>query len=232
MYKEKVSSGETRLTTLKTVICQIDSFEADLNSYLLLSNIKASSTNKLSKNYKNLSSNRKILIDGYNEYITRMKGNINVDGSALQDIYNDIFDQTVQYLTKYNSCFKATTNFVFNKAYKPDSIKYELYSLYSAGVKNLLDNINNNTFHNTTTISRLNNGIKLVNNNLYITPTIAGGEFSAEALKFKKHFNNSNIPLLIENFETYYSSSININTETSNEKLAIYYAKLIINLEI
>ena len=116
--------------------------------------------------------------------------------------------------------------------YKVDTIKEELYTLYSLGVNNLLNSISNNRFasENVTLITRLNNGIKLSNGNISIKSSVDGGEFSIDAIKFKTHFNNSNLNTLITNFNTYYSESINISTETSNEKLAVYYAKKILEM--
>lgn len=230
LYQSKVLSSETRLTTLHTIITKIDAFEEDLNSYLLLSSSTSSTTRKLNKNYKSLTKKRSYLITNYNEYITRMSGNINISGTALNDLYDDIFNKTVEYIYKYNSCFKSTSSYVFNKVYKVDNIKNELYLLYSLGVNNLLNNISNNQFTNTNLIARLNNGIKLVNGSIYIVESIKGGEFSPEALKFKHHFANSNLDTLIQDFETYYNSSININNETSSEKLAVYYAKIILEI--
>lgn len=230
LYQSKAISSETRLTTLKTIIDKIDTFEADLNSYLLLSKSKASSTNKLRKTYKSLSGTRSVLIKDYNEYITRMSGNINISGSAINDLYNDIFNKTVDYIYKYNDCFKSTSKHVFSKVYKVDNIKNELYLLYSIGVNDLLNNISNSKFDSTIVINRLNNGIRLVDGNAYIVSSISGGEFSVEALNFKKYFNKCNHNTLIDNFETYYNTAININIETSNEKLAVYYAKLILEI--
>jgi len=230
LYRQKVSSNETRLTKLQTVIAKIDSFEADLNSYLILSNIKVSDTNKLNKTYKNLSGSRDVLIKNYNEYITRMKGNTNVDGNALQNLYNDIFEKTVNYINSYNSCFKSTYRHVFSKVYKADTIKIELYELYSAGVKDLLSNISNNNFNSTTVIEHLNNGIKLIDNNIHIVSTEEGGEFGFNALNFKKHFRKCDLDNLINNFETYYNTTINPQVEKSNEKLALYYAKQILEM--
>jgi len=230
LYQEKVFSAENRLTILQTVVAKIDSFESDLNSYLILSKLKASETNKLNKMYKSLSGDRSLLIKNYNEYITRMKGNINIDGNSLQKLYDDIFEKTTSYLRTYNSCFKSTYKHVFSKVYKADTIKIELYSLYHAGVKDLLSNISNNKFGNVEIIGSLNRGIKLNGNSLHIISTEVGGEFGINALKFKKHFNKCDLNLLIENFETYYNGLINPETEKSNEKLALYYAKQILEI--
>ena len=225
-----VLSSDSRITTLQIAVAKIDTFEKDLNSYLILSTTKASSTKKLSKNYSSLSNKRSTLIKTYSEYITRMSGNINAEGPMIQDLYNQLFDKTVTYLHSYNSCFVSTSNYVFNKVYKAESIKPELYTLYSAGVNNLLSNISNHNFSSTILITKLNNGIKLSNNNIFIRDTIIGGEFGAESVKFQHHFNNSNIENLITNFNAYYSTTINTATETSNEKLAIYYAKKILEI--
>ena len=230
LYRNKVISTETRLTTLQQVIAKLDSFEADLSSYLLLSKAKPSSTNKLSKSYKDLESVRSVLIKDYSEYITRMSGNTNISGPALKELYNDIFNKTVNYVYKYNSCFIQTSNYVFTKVYKVDTIKTELYLMYSASVTNLLNNISNNQFASTATIDKLNTGLTLSNGNLHIRENIQGGEFSLEALNFKKYFNSCNTGSLISNFETYYNMLINPNTETSSEKLTVYYAKLILEI--
>lgn len=230
LYQNKAVSTEDRLTTLQQTISKLDNFETDLTSYLLLSNAKASSTNKLSKSYKDLASVRSALIKDYNEYITRMSGNTNISGTALKDLYNELFNKTVNYVYKYNTCFIATSNYVFTKVYKVDCIKTELYTLYSAGVSNLLNNISNSQFANTSLITKLNNGIKLVDGNIFIKENIQGGEFGTEALNFKKYFNNSNLDTLINNFETYYNMSINASSETNSEKLTVYYAKLILEI--
>ena len=230
LYTNKVLSTETRLDVLKTVVLRLDDFEKDLNSYLTFSRVKASKTKKLSKSYINLSHTRAELIKDYSEYITRMSGNLNADGNALQSLYNEIFGETVSYIRDYNKCFLLTSEHVFNKVYTADTIKQELYTFYSLGVKDLLDNIANNNFESVVLINRLNSAIDLQDNNLVIKQHIDGGEFSIPAIKFKQHFNLSDKTLLINNFETYYNTTINPTSETSNEKLAIYYAKQILEI--
>ncbi len=224
LYQTKVASGETRLTTLQNVIMELDSFEKDLNTYLTLSSTKNSTTNKLSNKYQSLTRERNHLISNYNEYIVRMKGNINIEGNATKTLYNQIFDQTVDYVYKYNDCFKANYTYIFSKVYKPETIKRELYSLYSAGVSDLMDNISNHQFENINLIEYLNNKINLnTSGNVIINSSIDGGEFSVDALNFKKYYNLSNTEILINTFKTTTPSSINPETETSSEKLAIYY---------
>lgn len=232
LYQAKVFSAENRLTILHATISKIDCFEQDLSSYLILSNKTNKTTNKLSKNYKSLSNSRKSLIGDYNEYITRMKGNIAVDGTALTDLYNDIFSKTCDYVYKYNNCFNATFKYAFDKIYKVDTIKSELYTLYSASVNNLLNNISNSQFKSVNLINRLNGGLHLEDSNILIKDSIAGGEFGLQSRSFKKYFNSCNLTALIENFETYYAtaSSINPTTETSYEKLTVYYAKQILEI--
>lgn len=222
-----IISGDSRLTTLNSIISKIDSFEKDLNSYLILSNAKPKTTKSLSKSYSSLNKYRKQLLTDYDEYITRMSGNINADGPMVQNLYNDVFNKTVQYIYKYNTCFNATYTFVFNKVYTARTIKNEAYLLYTLGVNDLLNNISNNNFSSTTLITRLNNGLNLTNGNIEIRNSVIGGEFGSNALNFKKYFNSCNHTNLIENFNTYYSTSINPNIETSYEKLAVYYAKQI-----
>lgn len=224
LYDDNIS-GETRLITLQNIITKIDSFESDLNSYLVFCKAKPIKTYKLSKTYSDLISLRKYLIVDYNEYITRMSGNTNADGNMLEKLYNELFDHTLKYVQKYNSCFKSTTNYVFTKTYKVDTLKHEIYNLYALGVENLISGVSNNRFSSTTLITRLNNGLNLSSNILTLPESVEGGEFSPEALAFKKYFNASNKANLIENFNVYYASTINPTTETSNEKLAVYYAK-------
>ncbi len=223
-------SGETRLTTLWEVIDKIDTFESDLNSYLVLCNAKPKSTKKLSKSYINLIKARSTLINEYDEYITRMSGNLNADGPAIQNLYNDIFNKTVSYIYKYNECFNQTSNYVFDKVYNTDTIKPELYLLYSLGVNNLLNNISNNHFTSTTLITKLNNAITLTEGNLTIKDAVIGGEFSEYAFRFKIHFNSCNLSILINNFINYCNLNINPDNETSNEKLAVHYAKLLLEI--
>lgn len=225
-----IFASETRLTTLQSVILKLDSFDKDLNSYLVLLNKESKTSKKLSKSYADLIKTRKSLITDYDEYIVRMSGNINADGTAVQNLYNELFNKTVDYLYKYNKCFNLTSTYVFDKIYKADNIKEELYTLYSLSVNNLLNNISNNRFNNTTLITRLNNGIRLLNNNLHIIESVKGGEFSVESIKFQQYFNHSSLTVLIDNFNTYYAESINPNVETSNEKLAVYYAKQILEI--
>jgi hypothetical protein len=223
------SSGN-RLSTLNQIIDKIDIFEQDLNTYLVFNNAKPKTTKNLSKSYTNLSKSRTILLREYDEYITRMSGNLNADGHAIENLYNEIFNKTVNYRYKYNACFNQTSSYVFENVYKVDTIKSELYLLYSLGVNNLLNNISNNNFKNTTLITKLNNGIILSNGNIDIKDSVKGGEFSIMAFKFKSHFNKSNLSTLVENFDTLYNININPDNEISNEKLAIYYAKQILEI--
>lgn len=226
-----VSPTDRRVEVLKIVINKINSFEQDLNVYLITSTAKANSTKKLSNTYSSLTKIRTSLIKDYNEYITRMSGDTQADGPMTAKIYNDIFNKTVEFLRKYNNCFKSTSDYVFDKICKFDNIKTEIYTLYSAGVNNLLNNISNNQFSTLSLINRLNSGIRLDStNNIVIKNSAKGGEFNVAALNFKKHFNNSDINNLVQNFNTYYNETIDISTETSNEKLAVYYAKQILEV--
>ena len=86
LYTTKVLAGETRLSTLHQIILQLNEFEKDLNSYMILSSTSSSSSN-LAKKYKELSDRRTYLVNKYNEYITRMSGNISIEGSAPQSLY-------------------------------------------------------------------------------------------------------------------------------------------------
>ncbi len=232
LYKSETLAVSSNFELLQEIIVKLDTFEADLNSYMVLSNIKPSETNRLVKTYKNLDGSREMLIKDYNEYITRMSGNTNMSGNAIQDLYNDIVDNTESYIYKYNTCFASTYKHVFGKVYKADSIKYELYSLYSAGIKGLLSDALDGQANSLTSIKRLNKGVKLTGSNIYINSEIIGGEFGEEALKFKHYFHESNIADVIDNFEIYYNVPINPNSETSNEKLAVYYAKQILNMGV
>lgn len=229
LYNESVSS-ETRLTTLSEIIDKLDTFESDLNSYLVLCNAKPKSTKKLSKSYTELIKSRSTLINEYDEYIARMSGNLNADGSAVENLYNDIFNKTVSYIYKYNSCFNQTSNYVFTKVYTVGTIKPELYSWYSLSVNNLLNNIVNNQFTKTVLVTKLNSAITLTDGNLNIKETVIGGEFNEMALKFKLHYNNCDTSVLIDNFISYYNLNVNVDIETSNEKLAVHYAKQILEI--
>lgn len=230
LYQTKVSSVETRLTILHSVIAKLDTFETDLNARLVLLSSNSSKSNNLSKKHQTLSSARSILINSYDEYITRMSGNTSIEGPAVKDLYNEIFDETTEFIYKYNSCFVQTSNFVLNNVYKAESIKSEMYSLYSAGITHLLNNISNHQFSNINTISMLNNGIQLSHNNIKLKDSVSGGEFSQEALNFKKYFSQSNIDELINNFHAYYTSTINPSIEQSNEKLTVHYLKQILEI--
>lgn len=227
-----VSSSDKRLTTLQTIILKIDSFEQDLNAHLSLSTDKPKNTKTLSKSYSNLSNFRTRLIKDYNEYITRMSGNTQADGPMMQKLYNELFNKTASYLRTYNNCFLNTSSYVFGKVYTANSIKAPLYSLYAHSVNNLLNNVKDNQFSSLTLINKLNASIRLENQNIYLKSSVKGGEFSLEALNFRKYFNSCNISNLIQNFEVYYSqvASIAPATETSSEKLTIYYAKQILEI--
>lgn len=232
LYSQKGSSSDTRLTTLGNIILKLDAIQNDLNSYLILSNAKASSTNKLSKSYKSLSGTRNVLLTNLDEYITRMSGNTNISGSAVNDLYNDILDDTVSYIYKYSSCVESINNYVFNKVYKTDNIKQQIYLLYLTSSNHLLGNISNHQFESTSliTITRFNSNIKIVDGVIKLRDTNLGGEFSNNAMMFKSNFNKSNVAVLVKNFETYYSVTINPTTETNVEKLAVHYLKLIMEV--
>lgn len=227
LYKNHYSN-DTRLNNLKDILLKLDEFENDLNTYLVVCNAKAKTTKDLTKSYNNLSSLRTSLIKDCDEYIIRMRGNTLAEGQTVKALYNSLFNKVANYLLQYNSCFLNTSNFVFTSVAPDNNIKLQMYSLYSLGVDNLLKNISNSQFKELTTINRLNSSIKLDgNNNLVLKSDIVGGEFSVVALNFRKYYNNSDKTNLIRNFSTYYSLTIDPTTETSNEKLAIYYFKQI-----
>lgn len=231
LYDAQIS-GETRLMVLYEINLKINSFEKDLISYLQMSDIKPAKTKELNKKYSSLSSHRKELIKNYDEYIIRMNGNLIADNSAIQNLYKNLFARTVSYLQKYNSCFASISQHVFNKVYRAETIKPQLYSLYSLGVTNLLSSISNSsfTYNALTTIDRLNSGIELENGTLKIKTSVDGGEFSSDARNFKQYFTECDKSNFISNFEDYYSSYVNPTVETSKEKLAMYYAKRILEI--
>lgn len=239
LYQSKISTGESRLTELNNIIKKLDTFEKDLNVYLMKSSKKTSQTNSLSKKYKTLTSKRESLINNYAEFYTRIDGNTNIDGNFAESLYDEIFDITVSYVYDYNSCFESTCNYVFGKLYTANSIKPELYALYSGAVKDLLNTISNHQFATVSLVNRLTSGINLVYGNIVIKhhtanstfePNLVGGEFSAYGLSFQKYFNASNKEVLTLNFENYYHIAIDPTIETSNEKLAVYYAKQILEI--
>ena len=225
-----ILSSETRLTFLKDVTLKLDELEQDLNVYLTLAPKDNKTAKQLSKSYSNLIKKRKSLIRDYNEYIDRMKGDLNADGdpSPLQSLYNQLFNNTVDYLYDYNKCFIKTSSYVFSKVYKVDTVKKQMYSLYSAGVNDLLNNITNNKFSSTILINYLNSHINIDNGIFKLSENVDECEYNALVLNFKHYFNKSNLVDLTKNFSTYYNANIDTTTETSNEKLAIYYAKLIL----
>ena len=232
LYSQKSHSGDTRLTTLGDIVLKLDIFQKDLSSYLILSNAKPSTTNKLSKSYKSLSGTRNVLLTNLDEYITRMSGNTNISGSAINDLYNDILEDTTSYIYRYTNCIKSLNIHVFNKVYKSDNIKYEIYSLYIESVNNLLNNVSNHQFSSTSliTITRFNSNIQIVDGVVKLRETSLGGEFSNNALMFKSNFNKSNVSELVKNFETYYTVTINPTIETNAEKLTVHYLKLIMEV--
>ena len=93
-------------------------------------------------------------------------------------------------------------------------------------------NISNSsfTYNALTTIDRLNSGIELENGTLKIKTSVDGGEFSSDARNFKQYFTECDKSNFISNFEDYYNSYVNPTVETSKEKLAMYYAKRILEI--
>lgn len=229
LYSEHYN--DTRMNSLKEVLLKLDTFEQDLNSYLVVCNAKPKTTKNLTKSYNNLASARTNLIKDCDEYIVRMRGNTLAEGQTVKSLYNSLFNKVANYISQYNTCFLDTSNFVFTSVAPSNNIKLQMYSLYSHGVKNLVGNISNSQFKELTTINRLNSSISLDGyNNIKLKSGILGGEFSSLALNFKKHFNNADKNDLISNFNTYYSLTINSDTETSNEKLTVYYFRQIVEV--
>ena len=224
-------STDIRLNTLKDILAKLDEFEQDLNTYLIMCNAKAKETKTLTKSYNNLSSIRTNLIKDCDEFIVRLKGNTSAEGQTVKSLYNNLFNKVANYLQEYNNCFLNTSNYIFNSVTSNSNIKLQLYSLYSYGVSNTLNNISNSQFKDLTIIKKLNTSIKLdEHNNLILKSSVAGGEFSVLALNFKKFYDNCDKNALIDNFNTYYSLNISPDTETSNEKLAVYYVKQILEV--
>ena len=222
VYQRRVSSIEDRLTTLNSVILKLDEFEADLNVYLVLSS-KSSAVNEIVKNYQNLISKRRLLVDNLDEYITRMNGNIEAGGNAVQDLYNAMFEEVIDYIYDYNTCFYQTINYTFGKVESDTNIKKEIYSLYSHAVSDLLNNISSSKFKSTYTVEKLNSIILLEDNNIVLNPGLSGGEFNSIVAQFKECYSSCDKDALLTNFETYYTSYINETTETNVEKLTIFY---------
>ena len=220
--------SDTRLDSLKEVLLKLDTFEQDLNSYLVVCNTKPKATKDLTNAYNSLEKSRTSLIKDCDEYIVRMRGNTMAEGQPVKSLYNSLFNKVANYISQYNTCFLNTSNFVFTSVAPSNNIKLQMYSLYSHGVKDLLSNISNNQFKELTTINRLNSSITLDgHNNINLKSSVLGGEFSLLALNFKNHYNNADKANLISNFNTYYSLNINPDTETSSEKLAVYYFRQI-----
>ena len=229
----KHASSDVRLTDLENILIKIDEFEQDLNTYLIMCTAKAKETKDLTNSYNNLSTSRTKLIKDCDEFIVRLRGNTEAESqtgqTTVKTLYNTLLDKVANYLQEYNKCFLNTSNYVFNSVTSNNNIKFQLYSLYSHGVSGFLNNMETESY--LLTIKKLNNSIRLDNhNNLVLKESIDGGEFNIQALNFKTHYNNSNKESLIDNFTDYLKLNINPATETSNEKLAIYYAKKILEV--
>lgn len=229
LYQSKVDSADQRLTISRNIIIKLDEFNKNLNNDIVFSKNTSSTANTLNKSYRDLIGVRTLLLQDYDQYITRMSGNIHADGTAVYDLYNDIFNKTIEYITKYNISFANINNYC-QSLKQSKNLKYSIYSLYSSSVNNLISNISNHQFSNTNSITILNNIIKSDHSNILINPSLVGGEFSMEALQFKQFFNNSNLNNIVENFDSYYNTTIDIGSEKSNEKLAVYYLKLILEV--
>lgn len=224
-------TGENRLAQFGNIIDKINTFEKDLVSYLTLDNNKSS---KISKSYKSLSGSREHLINELTIYITRMSSNTEVGNSAtIKNLYEDILLSTVDFVKQYNSCFESSVNYVFTEVYTTSNIKRELYLLYSACVSDVINTMSSKQFPNMPVVNKLNSSIKLEYSCIQFASTISGGEFSKEALKFKQYFNQGSLTNFASNFITYYNetnSGFSPKDETSNEKLAMYYLKKILEM--
>ena len=229
LYQSKVDSADQRLTISRNIIIKLDEYNKNLNNDIVFSKNTSSTANTLNKSYRDLTGVRTLLLQDYDQYITRMSGNIHADGTAVYDLYNDIFNKTIEYITKYNTSFANINNYC-QSLKQSNNLKYSIYSLYSSSVNNLISNISNHQFSNINSITILNNIIKSDHSNILINPSLVGGEFSMEALQFKQFFNNSNLNNIVENFDSYYNSTIDVGSEKSNEKLAVYYLKLILEV--
>ena len=229
LYNEHYGT-DYRLRKLKNILSKLDEFEQDLNTYLVTCDAKPKTTKDLTQSYKNLSSTRTKLLKECDAYIIRMEGNTSAEGQTIKALYNSLFDVVADYILQYSDCFRNTSNYIFSSVTNNSGIKAEIYSLYSYGVRQTLTNVVNSQFKDLTTIDYLNNTIKLDasngnKHNIAIPTTLDGGEFNILALNFKKYYNNSNKNELMSNFNTYRLLDINPSTETSNEKLTIYYFK-------
>lgn len=220
-YKTQISASENRLTTLNSIISKLDEFEYDLCTYLVCS---SSSSKQLIQDYNNLIYKRSCLINDLKDYIVRMNGNIEADGNEVQNLYNHVFELTIDYINDYNNCFIQTINHIFNKVVSPYNIKNEMYSLYSNAVDDLLNNVTNHQFNTTFTINILNN-ISLQNSNIALNNGLCGGEFNDIVIKFRNAYSNCNITNLLLNFEEYYTTSTDETTETNIDKLTVFYLK-------
>ena len=89
----------------------------------------------------------------------------------------------------------------------------------------MLNEVSDYEFSSTFTVNKIDNFISLQNDAISLDTNLVGGEFSYEALRFKHYIVNCDMDTFVANFEENYSTYIDIETETSNEKLAMYYLK-------
>lgn len=224
----KGDSSEKRLLKLGNIIEKINIFQLDITSYLTLDSKK---TSKISKSYKSLEGSREYLLEELDTYITRMSGNTLASSSSVANLYNDIVKTTTDFVQEYNKCFNSSATYVFEKVYTTSNIKNELYSLYSACVDNLISTSANYQFPNMPVLDKLNSKIILENNCIKFASSISGGEFSEQALKFKHYFGQCSVASFANNFiDNSANSSFDPETETSTEKLTMYYLKQILEM--
>lgn len=217
------TSGEKRLTQLASIVAQLDMYEQDLTAYLTFDTTKSS---KLSKSYKSLTGSREYLLEQLNTYIIRMSGNTLASDNSMTSLYESIVNDTVDFTKEYNNCFNSTISYVFSKVHTTSNIKREIYLLYSANLSNLFDTMQWTTFQTMSAMEKLNSLLTLENGNIKFTSEIIGGEFSTEAVLFKKYFGSSSLSSIASNFITYYNetgSGFDVSTETNAEKLTVYY---------
>lgn len=224
LYRAGTGSADGKLTALCNALIQMDQIQDDVNTYLIYSSDKKVSS-KLKKSFKSLSGERDLLLDEYDKYKTRMSGNISADGNAIHDLYNGMFSSTASYIYKYSDCLTSTINYAFSKVYTMSSMKFTMYSMYISSVRNMLNEVSDYEFSSTFTVNKIDNFISLQNDTISLDTNLVGGEFSYEALRFKHYIVNCDMDTFVANFEKNYPTHIDIETETSNEKLAMYYLK-------
>lgn len=214
---------DNRIDLLVTTNAKLDQIVYALSSYHINSNTIINDK-QISKALKQVNVSKSLLNSMFDEY------NIKKDSQYFNRHTgaNDLYTQASAYLINYAKFVGLLNDYTGLNQTKID-IKFNAFDIYVNVVKNTFNNLNSSV---DKTVVVYDKNIKLINNVLKVENSqivTTGDKFSINNNNFNQYYNLCNKTEFAVNLAINVNSVTNSN-QTTNEKIATYYFKVIFGL--